>query len=760
MVHLLSLIRHWPHRFLHLPFRLCIYTAISTILFLAISTARAHTSTMPTPAKVLVLLSYHQGYAWTDDQVRGILDVLGENGTNVDISFEYMDTKRFPPKESFPPLAAILQHRYSGQQPDLLLTCDDNALNFIKEYRDALFPAVPVVFCGINDLHMDRIAGIPRISGVAERFDMQATLETALRLHPTARQVVTVTDATPSNKANLEKLRKDYPIFQREGIRFLELHNLSPAQLTKRLSRLGDESVVFYLGYFLAPDGTTFTTRQGTRMVSRATDAPVYSFWDWSMGHGVVGGNMASGFNQGRCAANMARRVLTGESIDAIPVQWDCSSHWLFDARELTRFSIPPNRLPKGSEILFQKHSFLERNRPLALAIVGVFLLLTLATVALSMNILARRRAEQSLKESERRYRMLYEEATEGIFILDEDFCIQDVNPHLCRSLGFAPSQLRGVKLSSLMHKEDLALRPPQITELLMGNTMRLELRLQHKNGQWLFFEISARRLGPAFIQGICHDVTSRNATQVQLQRAKELAEAASRSKSTFLANMSHELRTPLTAAMGMLELLRAKDPRPDQLRHIRSALSACGTLTQLLGDILDISKVEAGRMELEQENFSLNKLINAVRLSHGPSARKRGLQLRIDLSPSLPDRLLGDPARIRQILINLVGNAIKYTEEGHVTLSVDHIGPTDSHTVHLLFTVTDTGIGMPDTLLPSIFDAFTQAEVGSNRKYQGSGLGLQIVKRLVQLMNGSLCMDTEPDRGTVAYLTLCLDRP
>ncbi|MDD4730768.1 MAG: ATP-binding protein [Desulfovibrio sp.] len=216
----------------------------------------------------------------------------------------------------------------------------------------------------------------------------------------------------------------------------------------------------------------------------------------------------------------------------------------------------------------------------------------------------------------------------------------------------------------------------------------------------------------------------------------------------------------PLTAAMGMLELLRAKKPRPDQLRHICNALAACANLTQLLGDILDISKVEAGRMELETENFSLPDLLESVRQSHGPTAQEQGLELHLSAAPGLPDRLLGDPARIRQILINLVGNAVKYTEKGSVTVSVEAVGPLLPEEITLLFQVRDTGIGMPDDLLPCVFDAFTQAETSTSRKYQGAGLGLQIVKRLVRLMDGSLCLDSELGRGTAAYLSLRLARP
>jgi signal transduction histidine kinase len=283
---------------------------------------------------------------------------------------------------------------------------------------------------------------------------------------------------------------------------------------------------------------------------------------------------------------------------------------------------------------------------------------------------------------------------------------------------------------------------------------------MRRKDGVYLSFEISARRLGPGFIQGVYHDVTARVDAERELQRAKDYAEATSRSKSAFLANMSHELRTPLTTTKGMLELLRAKSPREDQLRYIQHALDSCDSLTLLLSDILDLSRVEAGRIELQLETFSLGELLGAVRLNHGSAASKKGVRLEIRNEPGLPDRLVGDPARLRQVLVNLVGNAVKYTDKGTVSLSVEKLGALKPDEERLLFTVSDTGIGIPDELLPTMFEAFTQAETSNARKYQGAGLGLQIVKRLVQLMGGVLCVASEQGKGTEVYLSLRLGLP
>ncbi|MGE4292839.1 MAG: ATP-binding protein [Desulfovibrio sp.] len=712
---------------------------------------------LPDRPAVLVLLSYHQGYAWTDAEVSGILDVFGENGTTADIDFEYMDTKRRSPKSESGPLAARLQARYAADPPDLLMACDDNALDFLLERRAELFPNVPLVFCGINNLSPGRLRGQSGITGVTEDFDLRSTIDAALRLQPRLRRIVSVSDGTPSSRSNLERLRLIDGEYRGKGIRFEELADLPEKELRMRLAHLGNDSAILHLNYFRSPDGRVYPPGESIRLVAEAAAVPIYSCWDWYMGHGIVGGMITSGFTQGRTAAQLARRILGGVRPESLPVLRESPNTWMFDAEQLERFHIDPGTLPKGSVLINQHPGLFERYRNITLGVIGIMVLLSGAVLLLALNILARRRAERDLKESEQRYRMLYEEATVGIILFNEELRILDANPLLHRTLGYAAPELLGHLLTEFMHDEDLRILPLQFAALHRGETVRVQRRLRRQDGDFLSFEISARRLGPGFIQGIYHDVTARVRAERELQRAKKFAEAASRSKSAFLANMSHELRTPLTTARGMLELLRAKKPREDQQRYIQHALNSCDGLTLLLGDILDISKVEAGCIELQTEPFSLRELLNTVRLNHERAAAEKHLRLEIKSQPDLRDDLLGDPARLRQIFFNLVGNAVKYTDRGSVQLSVERLVPLTPGEERLLFLISDTGIGIPDALVPTMFEAFTQADTSEARKYHGAGLGLQIVKRLVLLMGGMLCVDSEPGKGTDVHLCLRL---
>lgn len=239
-----------------------------------------------------------------------------------------------------------------------------------------------------------------------------------------------------------------------------------------------------------------------------------------------------------------------------------------------------------------------------------------------------------------------------------------------------------------------------------------------------------------------------------ELEKARQALELSTKAKSEFLATMSHEIRTPMNAIMGMTHLLQKDDPRKDQLEAL-SILDFSGkTLLTLIDDVLDFSKIEAGRLEVESIEFDLRKLVNTIMESFKVMAKNKGLELKSKMGEGVRNFLIGDPARLTQILNNLISNALKFTENGEVELSIKQTNEWEKK-VKIEFSVSDTGIGIPEERIHTIFESFTQASGSTKRLYGGTGLGLSISKQLTELQGGELWLDTEEGQGSTFYVTL-----
>ena len=253
---------------------------------------------------------------------------------------------------------------------------------------------------------------------------------------------------------------------------------------------------------------------------------------------------------------------------------------------------------------------------------------------------------------------------------------------------------------------------------------------------------------GESYLLGFSIDVSEQRAARDAMQRAVESAQAASQAKSDFLANMSHEIRTPMNGILGMTELVLESQLEPEQRDDIGLVKASAGALLTIVNEILDFSKIEAGKLDLEEVPFDLRKLVRDTLRSMALRAQQKGLEVHCHIPPGLPRTVKGDPGRLRQVLINLLGNAIKFTQQGSVTLALAMGAESDQH-VDMTFSVTDTGIGIPLDKQQLIFEAFAQVDGSTTRQFGGTGLGLTICRRLVILMQGDLSVSSEPGKGS-----------
>ena len=330
------------------------------------------------------------------------------------------------------------------------------------------------------------------------------------------------------------------------------------------------------------------------------------------------------------------------------------------------------------------------------------------------------------------------------------------VNPAFEKSLGHTADEMLPVPMLEFVHPDDRAATQRVMHQLRDGvDVVGFENRYRCKDGsyRWLAWTCPAPQPREQLLYAVARDTTVRKQAELELAKAMAAAESANRAKSDFLANMSHEIRTPLNAIIGMTELVLREPLKARQREFLRMVLESGEALLDVINDVLDFSKVEAGKLELEPLPFRLRDCLEDIVRSLAHRARQADLEVGCDIQPNVPDRLIGDAGRLRQVVINLIGNALKFTEQGEIVLGVRLLAAT-THDVELEFSVRDTGIGIPETELARVFEAFEQVDTTLTRRYGGTGLGLSICRRLTELMGGRIWADSCPGEGSVFYFT------
>jgi len=727
---------------------------------------------------VLILNSYHNGYKWTEDETDGAIAGLYPESENTRIYIEYMGAKWAFHRSYIEQLSKLYQQKFKNKVFDVIIATDDDALNFLKLYRDETFGKVPVVFCGINWITPERLQGLKSFAGVNEDAAIALNIDLMLKLHPATKDIYVIMDSTTTGMVIYNKLNEIIPQY----INRVQIHllfDMEMSSMLKQLSALDAGSLVLLTLYQKDKTGRFFEYSESCGLITKNSRVPVYGVWGFNLGLGIVGGNLVSGYSQGLTAGKLALRILKGESAESIPVVMNSPNLYMFDYAQMQRFDISTADIPAESLIINQPSSFYSINKQLFRSILAVILILAAAAVILILNIRRRYLAEKELRESEEKYHTLVDNLNVGVFRStgDPDGKFIQVNPAMIKIFGY-DSYDAFIKLPVENLYQDSAYRKNFINDIIAGGSVKdRELPMKKIDGTLIWASVSASAQYHAsdksveWIDGILEDITQKKRIEMELRHAQKMETIG-----TLVSGIAHDFNNAIGGLVGMLSIIDNKLQSGtilsiDKLQYYTSIMKESGDKSIAMAQRL---LTLARRRNAELIPSDLNDIVRrVVELLSGTIDKS------ISVFPVYNDEravIMADPAQIEQSLLNLCINswhAMTIMREdrnlwgGSLALSIMKIyaekyffelHPEAVKKEYWAISISDTGVGMTRDIVLKIFDPFFTTK----GEGVGTGLGLAMVNQIIREHEGFIDVYSEPGTGTTfkVYIPVSYEKP
>ena len=732
---------------------------------------------LPCPARagsgldVLFLNSYHPGFHWSDRILEGVRSTLEDDER---IAVEYLDSKQSESLRGDSLFAALFAHKYRHRQPRVILSSDDYAMQFLVRWRDDLFPGVPVVFCGVNNLRPGSLAGTRGFTGVGEQTHPGSTVAWIQRLFPNTTDVWFVTERSAtgtSNRRVLDSLARDLSTSGR-GPRFHFFDSAgdpSWSELSRKIKRLEPGSVLYWSEFYLDREGSSIDLRRDVQPLLESLRIPVFVSQEMFVHHGALGGFSNRGTQHGQQAGRLVRRVLEGADPDTIPVQQDSSITPVFDWPSLRKFHLRSASLPPGSILLrepvpvwrsYPWHSAVAAITVLFLAGILVGLSVTLGRVRRSRRALVA--SESALRDSESGLRRLFDSMGDAVMVHSETGKVEFMNKGGQRMYGLAPEEVGLHDIQALSSPECLRVHDAEaiLERACAGEDQVFEWRArQPRTGLEFDVEVSLTRIqlrGRSRLVAVVRDVRERaEARRVLLhakadlerlveERTRDLVQA-NQELEAFSYSVSHDLRAPLRSINGFAQALgedlseSLSAEHSDFLLRIRNASERMG---ELIDDLLHLSRLSTS--SLRRTEIDMDCLVSELVRSLGETAPR--VEWRVgDLSSAH-----GDPALLKPLWTNLLSNAVKYSARVARPVVEISSSATDGKP---MWTVRDNGAGFDMAHAHHLFLPFRRLHHAD--QFQGTGVGLAIVHRIVSRHGGKVWAEAAPGKGAAFHFTL-----
>lgn len=741
------------------------------------------------PQRVMLLVSYHAGMAWSDDQIAGVRSQLQTLGERVDMSLDFLDTKNVTPSAAyFQKMESLLLAKYGTAPPALLLATDDDALDFALQMRQHHYPGVPILFSGVSASRQGALAHVGGVSGVFDDMDIGRRLNAVLALRPQRARLLVIHDQSRTSLAQTVGLRA--AVAQRPELAVEFLTQMDVPSIQNRLRALGTNDLVLALAFNRDASNRVLSHEEATDLWAQTSAAPLLVTRDVSMRAGVLGGFLITGRQQGETLGEMALQVLQGTAADALPMR-EGRVQPIFDHAELQRWGIPPEAVPPDAVVLRQPPGTLDALRPHAPWLATLFGSLLVIIGLLLNGMRVRRQTERTLRQSEQNYRQLFNTSTDAILVRDAATgAIVDTNPRFHAMYGYSAEealQLDAADLSLNMapYTADTVAHYMQATRA--GEPQLFEWRSRRKDGSNFWSQVSMTRFDLPNGERIVsteRDISELKTAQNNLQELNQQLEARVEARTlelqkalaqlvqseklaalgSLVAGMAHELNTPigntLLATTTVQETLHAFSQLVETGGARRSDVASAVQRLQEGCTLIERSTLRAARLVNDfkqvavdqssdaRRHFGLNEAIESVVVTTSPLFTPGQHRITVHVESGIAMDSYQGP--LEQVLTHLLSNALLHG-------FADRVGGEAQIHAHqedgaVVLSVSDDGCGIADANQKHVFEPFYTTRLGQG----GSGLGLYVVHSLVcDVLGGSITLHSAPGHGTTFSMRL-----
>ena len=716
---------------------------------------------LPGPARadlpkkhILYLNSYHHGYQWSDSILEGVRSVLNRSGYVIDLQIEYMDAKKYHYDHVTGMLLRLYREKFANERFDMVMVSDNNAFTFASHYRDELFPGVPLVFCGVNDVQPGEVEALGNVTGVVENFALERTIDVALKLHPETRRMVVISDQSTTGAAIREQVEDAMPRYA-DRLEVEYWSRLSMAEMLDRVKLLPPGTLLFFIPIYQTVGGRTFTSVELMEAIYQRSRVPIYTAWEFLLGHGAVGGWMISGYRHGQLAASMALRVLGGEPIGSIPIHYEPFGEYGFDYQVLQRVGLEQSQLPEGSRIINLPKAFYEMPKELFWTIIVSFCLMCVIVVFLVLTMIERRKVERKIKDQLAFQETLMDAIPQLVSWKDEEGRYLGVNRAYAEFFGLEDGQSAvGRSTSDIVSDDEYAQWATTADEaVILRRDVYRKVRRKLLNAEgsqaWLEVNKVAIRDRSGRIVGVlstAENITKELDLETQLLQSQKLEAIG-----TLAGGIAHDFNNILTSIINSTELAVGDLAEGSVTRRdLERVLKAARRGGRVVNQILAFSRPSTEGFRSTDVGAVVAEVLGLMEASM-PST----IEVRSSVEPGLGG-VLADPTQLHQVAMNLCTNAYHALREsgGTIEARVEGVilGEEDARRIgvpegeYVRMAVEDNGPGIPPEIMDKIFDPF----FSTKDKTEGTGLGLAVVHGIVHSHRGGLQVRPRDGGGTV----------